>query len=282
MRVWLVAIGCLLGCNRLFGIDETALRPTLDAAAGPDADPRVDLDRDRIADVEDPCIAPDTDQLIDSDADGMANSMDPCPFDRRSTSDSDGDGIGNVCDPDTEQLRVRCLMGFSDPELDLAMWKPRGNPDAWLLWTPRLLVAVQPGALVADWPFESPGVTVYDVGGVLLSTTTKLALLARADLASSESDTGCVLSRGVGGIALGATGADAAPIISAEVGALAFTMQMTVDPLATAGHTIHCRVRLDGSTSATVIEASPALPPGRVGLVIEPGGSIHGLGVYER
>lgn len=281
-RPWLFVVVGLLGCNPLFGIDETELRPTLDARPPPDADPRIDLDRDRIPDVEDPCIAPDTDLLIDSDFDGIANNQDPCPFDRRSTSDSDGDGIGNVCDPDTEQLRVRCLMAFSDAELDISMWKPRGDPEAWLLWTPRLLVAVQAGALVAEWPFEAPGVTVYDVSGVLNQTTTRLAVLARSQLSSPEADTGCVLTRSSAGVALGTTGAGRASIISATTASVSFTMQMTVDPLAAGGNTIRCRVRVEGMTSAALAEAAVTLPEGRFGLVIEPAGSISGLGIYER
>lgn len=282
MRLSLVVIGCLVGCNRLFGIDETGLRPTLDAPSGPDADPRVDLDRDRIADVEDPCIAPDTDLLVDSDFDGAPNNEDPCPFDRRSTSDSDGDGIGNVCDPSAMQERVRCLMGFSDPELDLAMWKPRGSPDAWVLWQPRVLAAVQPGALVADWPFESPGVTVYDVSGIIRTAPARFGVLARADLVSPDRDTGCILARDSTSISMTATGGGTAMLLSTTAVGVPFTLQMTIDPLAVEGPTLRCRVRFDGMSTAVTIEASPVLPPGRFGLVIEPGGSLLGIGIYER
>lgn len=51
------------GCNWAFGIDNTALQPYFDAAPPPDGDPRIDLDRDGIKDVEDTCIAPFADAI---------------------------------------------------------------------------------------------------------------------------------------------------------------------------------------------------------------------------
>ena len=119
--------GVLAGCNSVFGLDPAALKPESDASLRPDGDPHADLDRDGIKDVVDSCISPAADRLVDSDADFMANGVDLCAFDKAMTSDSDGDGFGDACDP-YPQLpgdRQRCLMAFTDPDMDVIMWKSR-------------------------------------------------------------------------------------------------------------------------------------------------------------
>lgn len=58
----------------MYDLGATELVPPRAALALPDADPRVDLDRDGLEDVEDPCIALATDALVDTDGDGVANA----------------------------------------------------------------------------------------------------------------------------------------------------------------------------------------------------------------
>jgi hypothetical protein len=142
-RYLIVALVC--GCNPLFGLEPTDLRPDPDAR-----DP--DRDNDGIADKSDNCIdAANADQQ-DTDDDGAGDACDGCEFcapctvppshddDRDKIADGcdscpglpnsdqangDGDQLGDVCDPDPNRPQRRFLFdGFG--VLDSTQWLEGG------------------------------------------------------------------------------------------------------------------------------------------------------------
>ncbi len=282
------------GCTRVFGIENTDLQVYSDAAPGPDGDPRIDLDRDGIKDLEDPCIAPDTDLLVNSDGDAdaskkaMPNGVDPCPFVPALASDADQDldGIGDACDPTPlAGDRVRCIMAFTDPALDVAMWKPRDGSTGWRLYYPRSLSLNGAGSIVADWPFEGPAVTTYHLEGYVYIGTTmstvRFDAFARAGASSSDADVGCSLLGGRTWELVTSDGIAAPVAVSTTTGNKLLVLDVTVMRDAPDGRTLRCRARFDGGAPAEV-SSTIALPPGNLALAAEGLVSIRGLTIYER
>jgi hypothetical protein len=280
----LVFLGVFAGCNSLFGLEATELRPELDASLRPDGDPHADLDRDGIKDVVDSCIAPAADGLIDSDGDGVPNGKDICAFDTDVAGDSDGDGFGDVCDPYPSLVgdRLRCLMTFSDPDMDIVMWKARDTVAMpWVLYEPRALQGFE-GSIVADWPFESSAVTTYEIRGrFIMPTTGDFAVLPRAGLIPLPTDVGCKLSISGAAWTLDTVPSSGAPVPVPVITALSvqFRMLVTMAPKAT-GNNLGCSLTI-GSAPSTVA-TRVTLPEANLGFSTSARVTIQGIVIYER
>jgi hypothetical protein len=287
----LVAV-CASACNWAFALEKTGVQPAPDAALRPDGDPRSDLDRDHVPDVSDPCIAPETDSLIDTDQDGVPNGMDGCPFDNKPSVDVDGDGVPDTCDPNPSVPgdRVRCVMAFSDPDLDVAMWKPRDMPMyPWTLWSPRILYGTQ-GSIVADWPFEGfVATTTFDIRVLFIFSfgvsTGTFAVMPRADATPSSSDVGCLLTIGNPDKA-GAWTLDTIPpsvqsiFTTNNALTIAARFLVTVKPGA-AGNNVSCKVQLDtGSFGQTAGHVT--LPLGNLAFTTSEYVTVNSITIYER
>lgn len=201
-----VAFGLLLslaGCDRVLGLDERMA----DAAVPSDVleldavdAPMLDRDMDGVPDDLDPCIQAPGDLLGDLDLDGDPNSSDTCPFDGPNGVDPDGDGLGDACDPfATPTDRSRCLMQFSNPTLNSALWASRSPELAWST-SPGALVADPPGlgqaiaTTIASTSIEGETVTSYDVVFNIDARNRfgSLTVWVRADpSAASAADIGC-------------------------------------------------------------------------------------------
>lgn len=120
MRRLACVLAGLTACNPIYGIEETRLFP--------DADLRPDIDRDMLADEEDPCIAGPLDRADDLDGDGMPADTDACPF-HPPGPDTDGDGVMDACDvyPMMAGERWRCMTRFLDSDVTVALWQARMN-----------------------------------------------------------------------------------------------------------------------------------------------------------
>jgi hypothetical protein len=288
-RRFLVLLG-LAACNRAFGIENTGVHPPDDAALAPDGDPRIDLDRDGVKDVEDPCIAPYTDLMVDSDGDGMPNAGDACPLDTAASGDGDEDGIGDACDPTPDAGdRVRCVMAFTDPELDVAMWHPRDESAAWNVAGPRVLAGRGIGSIRADWSFEAPSVTtisvvgyVYTLGVGSSAVNNRFDVLVRAGGEPSESDVGCSLVSGVSWSLVASDGSsETLGPPPAGVYSSRFKMDVTLVPGASDGRTVRCSARLHDGPVAN-LDATARLPNGTLAFATDGPGGVTGIVIYER
>lgn len=274
-RLILLLVG-VAGCNQIFGVDETGLREYFDAKPRPDADPRVDLDNDGIKDVADPCIAPETDALINSDGDTLPNGGDSCPFDSAAQPDGDSDGIGDACDPEPTFNRVRCVMAFSDPDLNFGLWKHGEEAVGWILHYPRMLHTTSAGMLVADFTFEANGVTVYDVAGQVYSRTTHFGVIPRVGDVPDD-QVGCALVHDASGWSIKTSSAPSTLVSVSTNPYDRFHMRIVLDP-ATPGFT--CAMSFAGEPTVT-IASDEAISPGNFGLYGDHA-TVHGIGVYER
>lgn len=284
-----VAIGLLLslvGCHRVLGLDERMADAAVPVDV-PEADaidaPMLDRDMDGVFDHLDPCIQDPSDLTGDLDVDGVPNTSDTCPFDGPNGTDLDGDGLGAACDPfPTPTDRSRCLMRFSNPTLNTALWAPR---------TPDLAWSSSPGALVGDPPglgqaiattiaatsIEGETVTSYDVVYDIDARNRfgSLTVWVRADPAApSDADIGCRwINEAVGG-----------PRVAVARGAMLLDPKsLTTPPNAKTRARINARVVTSGALTAparvtcqfsigaltTVSEASPALPLGHFGFTVD-------------
>jgi hypothetical protein len=274
---------CLIGCNWAFKLDATDLAPPIDADR-PDADPRADLDRDRLVDVEDPCIAPDVDLLVDSDDDMTRNGLDSCPWHPGNFADTDGDGIADPCDPfPTTGDRLRCLMALTDPDMNVLMWKPRELvTPPWILFNPRSLLG-ETGSISADWPFEATGTTTYDVMLILpINSRPRVQLLVRAAATPQATDVGCELviqnNLWTFSIVPGRLAASTFPPFSTGG---RFHVSMTIEPgNAAEVANVRCSVRVVGASLTT--KAYVPLSPGHLGFATTEAIAIGGISVYER
>jgi hypothetical protein len=199
------------------------------------------------------------------------------------TPDSDGDGIADACDPSPLPDRVRCVMGFADPDFDVEMWRPRETPAAWDVHFPRYLATATNGSVVADWPFEGPAITTYELTGLVQPTTTYFTVLPRAARQPGSDEIGCTLRAGSRWTVTisGAVAAVAAVGAMSDAFVSPFWMQVTIATHASGGGvTLRCSARLETSPVATV-EATVELPYGTFGPSSDRA-YVHGIVVYER
>ena len=277
------ALVALCGCNSVLGLAQTEVPPT---ALRPDADPRTDLDLDGIKDVEDTCIAPETDGLVDTDLDKITNGVDPCPLDGAFSTDTDADGLLDGCDPfiSVPGDRLRCLNALTDPDLNVTMWRPRETAAevSWKRFNPRALFGYG-GSIVADWPFEAPVTTTYDVYGRFDSSVGgTFKVFARAAPIPDPGDAGCMLTTAAMTWALGVAPAGTSGIIPfpAPFGVTQpFHMRITLVPNGTQ-YNVRCTGRF-GNTSISAY-ATMALPPGFVGIETTTAVTILSIATYER
>lgn len=278
------------GCNWVYGLEPTAHRDS----GHSDADPRADLDRDGIADVIDPCIAPDADALLDHDGDGMPNGSDPCPFDPAATGDSDQDGVPNACDPFPQAGdRVRCVMAFSDPDVNVQLWRKREVSFAWDLDMPRQLLAQLSGTVAANYPFEGPSVTAFDVTGDLLLAPFegRFAVLARAAPAAAATDVGCELVGSAGTWTLRTlpdTSVTTQVPSPGGASTVRYRVSVAIAPASPSGSNLRCKVQLGTAASSAAITRRVELAEGMLGFAVATSvmrvglASITGIAIYER
>ncbi|HET9485500.1 MAG TPA: hypothetical protein VFO79_16180 [Xanthomonadales bacterium] len=190
-RSRLALLLALAGCNQIYGLDPTRLDDT----------PASDLDRDGIADDDDPCIAPMRDGDDDLDEDGVVARDDRCPF-SASTLDDDADGIPDECDPFPKALgdTLACYMSFGSTEINGLVWTPR---DATMDWTSRegelyTRVAGPVSGVVATLDFVAGAQTTFEAA-ISLDNASPSGIFAfrlwgRAGMTASEQDIGCEIS----------------------------------------------------------------------------------------
>ena len=275
------------GCNWLYGLDETKLRP----GTG------VDLDLDSIPDDFDDCIAPMRDAEDDLDADQLVAANDPCPFDGASAGDTDGDTLHDTCDPFPSTLgdRQRCYMSFSSIALNDRIWKARDTTNQWtssegqlstktlgvtsgLVSTLELAPAVQStlDAVVTLTP-PADGHTAFRIWG-------------RAAETFDNQELGCELSGDSTGQA---TGIRVAVVrgndvdVASTSGLLAFPMFIPVRvrmTLAASGTGMDVRCVFSWSTVEAQVKAHiDEEPPGRVAFGVENAiAQVLALAIYER
>src|SRR5688572_18505585 len=278
----LAALLGAVGCNWAFGLEPGVYQPPPDADR-PDADPRADNDRDGIKDVDDSCIAPEVDTLIDTDGDSVPNGSDLCPFDARATNDSDQDGIADLCDPfPTAGDRLRCMMAFSDPDLNSVMWRARDMTALWTLFEPRTLWGYR-GSIVADWPLEgtAPTTTFHIYGRYPLNaaTTSTFDVLARAATAPQPTDAGCRITMGQSWTMGIMPGPSEVFILQKPVTGGYYHLTVTLH--AETGY-VRCGLRLSNG-NATAHGTQTTWPAGYLAFAVN-GNSIFidGIAVYER
>ena len=249
----------------------------------PDADPRADLDRDGIKDVDDACIAPEVDGLLDSDQDMVPNATDSCPFDKLATTDADGDGIADACDPfSTAGDRLRCLMVFSDPDMNVVMWRGRDAQSTWILYEPRILFG-NGGSIIADWPLEgSTATTAFDVYGSLGFTTGggTFDVLVRAAPTPQPTDAGCRLTTGSQWSLGILPGPSAVAAVQQPTSGGYFRFRVTLQPAST-GTNVRCVLSIS-TAGTTLISGTTMWPAGHVAFATTTRVAIYGIAVYER
>jgi hypothetical protein len=100
----------LVGCNAVFGLDDTtsSTPSDFDGDGTPDkldvcptlVDDQADADLDGVGDACDACVSTPDPQQHDEDGDGLGDACDSCPVQQEfADADADGDGLGNACDP---------------------------------------------------------------------------------------------------------------------------------------------------------------------------------------
>ena len=189
----MVRVGLLLvasvGCNQLFGLDDTTLvpadqvNPDFDKDDVPDVDDNCPLspnplqenrDMDAVGDACDFCPELATEVNHDEDGDGIGDECDLCPVDPDFQVDGDLDQVGDACDPNADATMPDRSLLF-DPFLSLAHWSTSGTP-----W-------VELGDAVAPVGPIDPGLPGLGDPDIVLSTTQLPALwLIHATLRSTR------------------------------------------------------------------------------------------------
>lgn len=280
----LAALVGIAGCNWAFGLEPGVYQPPPDADR-PDADPRADLDRDGIKDIDDPCIAPEVDGLLDTDQDMVINASDACPFDKDARSDVDGDGIGDACDPfGVAGDRLRCLMVFSDADMNVLMWKLRDATAQWFMYEPRVLFGYR-GSVTAEWPLEgnAPSTTFDIYGRITFSSNMpgRLDVLPRAGATPQPTDAGCSLISGGTWTLSTLPGLMTPQVVMTQTTASHFRLRVTVQPMQT-GPNIRCTLRWP-TGSITTFASTTVWPTGYLAFsTANTSVGIFGIAVYER
>lgn len=272
------------GCNQLFGIEHT-VQSTVDANLM-DADLRADIDADGLADIVDPCIAGPIDELHDLDLDGIPNGVDTCPFDA-AKADVDQDGVSGACDvfPVLPGDRRRCVMSFRDYDLNPLLWRPRPGEEGWDV-TYMTARSARSGTIVAVTPLEGTGTTTIEVHASLGVGPTSadggtFRLIVRGNPVTAGTDTGCEVTRGIGGLDLATVPAGvktSVPTASSD-----FLLSATFVPSGTTdAPNLRCTLdTLGGVVGSFALNVE--LPGGRVALsATNLDVTVKGLGVYER
>lgn len=288
-EILISAVACA-GCNQVYGIDQTFL---LDAAVidiDAPVEPALDRDRDEIPDVEDSCIASIADAKVDWEGDGYANEIDPCPFDYESF-DTDGDAIFDDCDPFVMQAgdRVRCVMAFQSPTINVLLWRPR-ETGVWNQLAQNGMTGIGTGTLVATEQIEAPITTSYDASfyasaPIAPATHGSLTLWLRTNTTPSPSDVGCEIRGDATTSTLtlrGAATTMSVPVARRLLGS--WKLQATVEPAVSGRSNVRC-VALYYSTmwNRATVAAEIALPAGFAGVsVADVTGTFAGLLVVER
>jgi hypothetical protein len=148
----------VLGCNQVFGLEETV--------------PGI------------PCWQTAQSQF-DEDGDGVVDGCDICPaIANPRQDDEDADGVGDECDPHLGDPhdRIAFFDGFSLPALD-TRWLSFGNRGSWALGGGAISQTVDDGfaTLILHATFHDPTVEAITTGQVQLDPTkyTSQAVLSR-------------------------------------------------------------------------------------------------------
>lgn len=284
-RLALCSVLSLVACDRAFSLDRP---PEPDAPFDADIDasidaPVSDLDGDGVPDNVDPCIHAADDTIGDLDSDGVFDSGDTCPYDGPNGADPDGDGLGIACDPfSTPGDRSRCLMRFSNPTINAALWPGRPGAVAWtnaplrLIGDPPVLGQTIATTIVAT-SIEGETVTSYDVASTVNSRGEfgSFTVWIRADpSAPSVSDIGCrwVNEPSLGpriAVVNGVTLLDVKSFPSPPTSAMNARVNARVVTTAGVGAPARVTCKFSFGSSSAISEASPPLPMGRFGLSVD-------------
>jgi hypothetical protein len=286
-----LAIGLLLSvasCDRVLGLTRDTPEDAPDAFDASDASDAIDalvidLDMDGVPDDVDPCINAPADLIGDLDMDGVTNDGDTCPYNNPNGADPDGDGLG-VCDPFPMSAtdRSRCLMRFSSPTLNSALWLSRGNELAWSNIPGKLIgdppdIGLTIATTIAAASIEGQSVTTYDIGLDLngRSRYGSFTVWLRADPTQpSTGDTGCRWVQEASGNAMfavvqGSTLLDAKPYATPQANLVPARITARVVTAGALGVPARVTCQISVMSQVVVSEASPELAPGRFGLSVD-------------
>jgi hypothetical protein len=286
-------LGFVCGCNRVLGLEQT-----IEVDARIDTPPRegpfIDLDGDGIPDDIDPCIAATSDPLYDSDVDNRSNNVDGCPTTSRNqtdNTDSDHDGIPDVCDPFPASGgdRRRCLMAFTNPDLNQRLWVGRTGEQPWHLTFESGHLASFPQTtetIFAAEPIAGAGTTTFNLyGHYVTSSSDAFRIWLRAADEPSPTDVGCELagSPSDAHVSILPAGPSAA-VTPLPIGY--FFMSATVVPgAAPADDNVRCTVYFDPDPTGptTTVTAHVDLPPGRIGFgAVNDIAYVYAIDILER
>ena len=282
MEVRAAVLLLCIGCNQVYGLDPTTVRPGSD----------IDLDFDGVDDDVDPCIASASDADEDTDNDSIKNATDPCPLDPGGTSDTDADGIPDVCDPSPlPGDRRRCTMTFVNGDLDRQLWKQHGanenatgdewnflggalasQPVARSSLLPEHDLDAAPTSTLDAYAFTSADTDGTKVFRVWIRTTDGTATDAACELSGSQASSRLALVEGSNVIAMQMLG----PYPAANAFRIAVTRS---------GGMVTCalgRVAVPARVSGTVTQRA-----GRFGFYFDSGNTdatirVEALAIYER
>jgi hypothetical protein len=216
----IVACLALVGCNQLYGLDQTRL---VDAPPPGDS---LDMDQDGVADSVDNCVDVANTIQSDIDADDAGDACDPCSFrfdpalDRDTDTvaaaadncpgisnpnqlDADGDGIGDACDPNPSTADVRRC--FADFWVDVQQswrltgpWKVLGTEasaaifhtpaDGTPFWLPAVASGLAPSQIALQVLVSSPTTTALDAhAGIAIGAADESAFTACELVATTTS-----------------------------------------------------------------------------------------------
>ncbi|HEU0034050.1 MAG TPA: hypothetical protein VFQ53_25660 [Kofleriaceae bacterium] len=281
------------GCQLVFPLDGPSDKGGLPFDAGSDGsgdgELPLDLDKDGLPDVTDPCIQPSADLLVDFEADAKPNATDPCPF-VFDSNDTDLDGIPDNCDPFPmiSGDRRRCTMAFESPEINQQLWLSREGTPGWDLANTALIGSKDAGptTIASAVELEHGVSTTYEVSATLAAEPASMfaGLILRGSPQYDDTDIGCgiAMSSGTGTQLVLARG-NSNPLQAVSFGGTiggTFTLRIAATVEATGR--VRCVAQLNGS-----IRLVEALIPDKTSGLFGFGTSgfqftIDGLAIYER